>query len=150
MLKSTMQQRYDPFPTSTLSVPHLKDVLARLRDTSLRRAITIVHAQRDGEGDWILSTTAARLKRGPFRHVGPEPMSAQALVEHATRVSAHVLLAGEVRRVSDAQALRAAAALGMRVAAIITADERREVENLLGVLGPWENYDLRVISRQPA
>ncbi|MDE2481912.1 MAG: hypothetical protein KGN02_06950 [bacterium] len=143
-----MQQRYDPFPTVTLSVPHLKEVLARLRDAKLRRAITIVHALRDGEGDWILATTSARLKRGPVRHLGPEPMNARALVEQASRIGAQIVLAGEMRRSDDAQALRAAAALGMRVAAVVTAPERREVENLLAVLGPWEGYDLRIISRQ--
>ncbi len=144
-----MQQRYDPFPTVTLSVPHLKDVLARLRDASKPRSITIVHAEREGEGEWILATTAARLQRGAIRHVGPEAMTAQAVVEHAARVSAHVVLVGELRRADDARALRSAAALGIRVAAVITAAERREVENLLGVLGPWEGYDLRLISRQP-
>ncbi len=132
----------------TLSVPHLQEVLARLRDTTARRSITVLHADRDGEGEWILATTAARLKRGPIRFVGPEPMSIRSLVEHAARLSAEVVLGGELRRAEDAQALRSAASMGMRVAAVLTTSERREAENLLGLLGPWEQYDLRVISRQ--
>lgn len=144
-----MSQNADPFPTIKMTVPFLKELLARLRDDTLRHAITIVHAERSEEGEWILANTSARLNRSNIRVLGPEPIPPPALVEQALRMGAKVALVGEVRRAEDAQAMRAAAALGIRVAGVVTKTERREVEDLLRIVGPWGNYNVTLLSRQP-
>jgi hypothetical protein len=142
-------QQFDPFPTVKMSVPNLKELLARMRDTSLRNAITIVHADSPEQGEWILANAAARLTRSGARLFGPEAMPPAAIVEQALRIGAKTVLVGEVRRAEDAQALRAAAALGINVAGTISKPQRRQAVQLLDLLGPWGNYDIRLISRQP-
>jgi hypothetical protein len=136
----------DPFPTMKLSVPHLRELLERLRSETIRHGITIVHAKRPAEGEWILSNARARLLRGSIKIVGPEPVKASDLVEQAARIGAKVVLAGEIRREEDARALRAAAALGMKPVGIITAEKLSEAQMRLAVLGPWTNYDLAMLS----
>lgn len=136
----------DPFPTIRLSVPHLRELLERLRSDSIRHGITIVHAKRPGEGEWILSNARARLMRGVIKIVGPEPVTATDLVEQAARIGAQVVLAGEMRRDVDARALRAAAALGMKPVGIITAAKISEAQIQLAMLGPWTNYDVALLT----
>jgi hypothetical protein len=136
----------DPFPTIRLSVPHLRELLERLRSETIRYGITIVHAKRPEEGDWVLANARARLLRGTIKIVGPEPVRAVDLVEQAARIGAKVVLTGEMRREEDARALRAAAALGMRPVAVITAPTLSEAQMTLAVLGPWTNYDVALLS----
>jgi hypothetical protein len=83
--------------------------------------VTIVHAKRPEEGEWILSNARARLMRGTLKIVGPEAARAADLVERAARIGAQVVLTGEMRREDDARALRAAAVLGMRPAPLSDA-----------------------------
>ena len=59
----------DPFPTIRLSVPHLRELLERLRSDTIRHGVTIVHAKRPEEGEWILSNARARLMRGTLKIV---------------------------------------------------------------------------------
>jgi hypothetical protein len=141
--------QFDLFPTVTMTVPFLKELLARMRDVSSRRSITIIHADSTDQAQWILSNAAARLQRGGLRVAGPEPKPPALIVEEALRLGSKYLLAGEMRRIADAQALRAAAALGINVAATISRENRRQVEDLLALVGPWENYDVKLLSRQP-
>lgn len=93
----------DPFPTIRLSVPHLRELLERLRSDTIRHGVTIVHAKRPEEGEWILSNARARLMRGTLKIVGPEAVRAADLVEQAARIGAQVVLTGEMRREDDAQ-----------------------------------------------
>lgn len=62
----------DPFPTIRLSVPHLRELLERLRSDTIRHGTTIVHAKRPEEGEWTLSNARARLMRGTLKIVGHE------------------------------------------------------------------------------
>jgi hypothetical protein len=143
-----MAQRFDPYPTVKMAVPNLKELLARLRDGKLRNAITIVHAENPEQAEWIFATAAARLTRSGVRVFGPESLPPAGIVEQALRIGAKTVLAGEMRRADDAQALRAAAALGINIAATISKPERHQAQELLDLLGPWTNYDLLLLSRQ--
>jgi hypothetical protein len=136
----------DPFPTIRLSVPHLRELLERLRSDTIRHGVTIVHAKRPEEGEWILSNARARLMRGTLKIVGPEAVRAADLVEQAARIGAQVVLTGEMRREDDARALRAAAVLGMRPVGVITAPKLSEAQMMLAVLGPWTDYDVALLS----
>jgi hypothetical protein len=135
-----------PFPTTKLSVPHLRELLERVRNETIRHAITVVHARRPEEGDWILSNARSRLLRGTIKIVGPEPARFTDLVEQAARTGAKVVLTGEMRREEDARALRAAAAIGMHPVAVITAGTVREAKMTLAMFGPWTNYDVALLS----
>jgi hypothetical protein len=136
----------DPFPTIKLSVPHLRALLERVRNDTIRHAIKVVHARRPEEGEWILSNARARLLRGTLKIVGPEPARTQDLVEQAARTGAKVVLTGEMRREDDARALRGAAAIGMHPVAVITAGTVREAKMTLAMFGPWTNYDVALLS----
>lgn len=138
----------DPYPTMRLSVPHLRPLLERLRSEALRHGITVVHAKRPGEGEWILSNARARLLRGTTKLVGPEPVKASDLVEQAARIGAKIVFVGEIRRDEDARAMRAAAALGMRPVGFVTTEKYSEAEALLAMLGPWTNYDLALLGEK--
>lgn len=74
------QPPLDPYSTITMKVPHLSDLLARLRDDGARRSITILYATKAEEGEWIFSNAASRLLRNGIRVFGPEPMKAKDLV----------------------------------------------------------------------
>jgi hypothetical protein len=137
----------DPYPTIRLTVPHLRELLERVRNETLRYGITIVHATRPDEGEWILSNARARLLRGNLKLVGPEPAKTSDLVEQAARIGAQIVLAGEMRREDDARALRAAAAVGMRPVAYITAPTPSEAQMTLAMLGPWTNYDVALLTK---
>jgi hypothetical protein len=136
----------DPFPTIRLTVPHLAELLARLRSDDIRHGITIVHAKKPEEGEWILANARARLLRNNVKILGPEPVRAADLVEQACRIGAQVVLAGEMRRDDDSRALRAAAALGLKPVAVITAPTLSEAQVTLAMLGPWTNYDVAMLS----
>jgi len=133
---------FDPFSTTRMSVPHLSELLARLRDEEARRSITIIHAKTPDEGEWIFSNAASRLTRSGIRVFGPEPMKAQALVEQAAHIGAKVIYIGELRREEDARAVRAAATFGIRTVATVTANTKEEARRLVDILGPWTGYDL--------
>lgn len=55
-----------------LSVPNLSELVVRLRDPACTRCVTLIHAKRDGEGEWVLANAAARLSRGNIKVFGPE------------------------------------------------------------------------------
>ena len=131
-----------------MSVPNLVELLSRLRDESVVHGITVVHAEKEGEGDWVLATAAARLARSNAKIVGPEPIKAVDLVEHAIRVGAKLAFIGEIRREEDARAARAAAALGIKPVGVITAPKLSDVQALITVLGPWKGYDVALLSQQ--
>ncbi|HEY8321708.1 MAG TPA: hypothetical protein VIG46_08000 [Candidatus Baltobacteraceae bacterium] len=140
-----MAGQFDPFSTTSMSVPHLSELLARLRDETTRRSITILHATRPDEGEWIFSNAASRLTRSGIRVFGPEPMKAKDLVEQAAHIGAKVIYVGELRREEDARAVRAAAAFGIRTVATITAGSIEEAQRLLEILGPWTAYNLALL-----
>lgn len=77
----------DPFPTTTLTVPNLSELVARLRDPALSRCV------------WVLANAAARLSRGSVKVYGPEHGTAAEAIERGLRTD-------------DAMAFRKAAALG--------------------------------------
>lgn len=135
----------DLFPTTTMSVPNLVPLLQRLRDGDRRRVITILHVRSPEEGEWICSTAAARLTRGPLKIMGPESIKPLDIIERAIRASAKVVFAGELRREEDARALRAAATLGIRAVAYIVGEKRKEAENIMTVLGTWSSFDVELL-----
>ena len=139
-------------PTTRLSVPNLTALLARLRNEELRRCVTFVHAKKEGEGEWVLGTAAARLMRGKVKIFGPEAGTIVDLVEHALRIGAKVLFAGEVRRDEDGRAMRQAASLGVRPVGVITCIRLVEAQMRLKEFGPWTGYDVALLSSdsQPA
>lgn len=137
---------FDPFPTTKLTVPNLAALLGRLRNDTIKHNVTLIHAKKDGEGDWIMATAAARLKRNHVKIVGPEPGTPENLVEHALRSDAKVVFAGEIRRDPDALALRKAAALGVKAVGVITCIRLIEAQMLLETFGPWTGYDVALIS----
>lgn len=128
-----------------MSVPHLSELLARLRDEETRRSITILHTRNSEEGEWIFSNAASRLTRSGVRVFGPEPMKAKDLVEQAAHIGAKVIYVGEMRREEDARAIRAAATFGIRTVAAITASTKEEAQRLVDILGPWTGYDLAIL-----
>lgn len=138
----------DPYPTISMSVPNLVELLTRLRDDSIAHAITVLHAEREGEGEWVSATAAARLARSNVKLVGPEPIKAVDLVEHAVRIGAKLVFIGEIRREEDARAARAAAALGIKPVGIITVPKLSDAKALVTVLGPWKGYDVALLSQQ--
>lgn len=140
-----MADRFDPFSTTSMSVPHLPELLARLRDEETRRSITILHAKRADEGEWIFSNASSRLTRSGVRVFGPEPMKAKDLVEQAAHIGAKVIYVGEMRREEDARAIRAAAAFGIRTVATVTAPTIEESQRLVEILGPWTGYNLSIL-----
>ncbi len=139
------QPPFDPYPTIRMSVPHLAELLARLRDDDARRSVTIIHATKPEEGEWIFSNAASRLSRSGVRVFGPEPMKAKDLVEQAAHIGAKVIYVGEMRREEDARAIRAAASFGIRTVATVTAEHIEETQRLVEILGPWTGYDLAVL-----
>jgi len=131
-----------------MTVPNLVDLLARLRDESNSNCITIIHAEKHGEGDWVIANAAARLARNNIKVAGPEPIKVIDVVERAIRMGAKVAFVGEVRREEDARAVRAAAALNIKPVGIVTAGKLVDAQALLTILGPWKGYDLVLLSQQ--
>lgn len=136
----------DPFPTTKLSVPNLAELLLRLRDPSIRNCITAVHAKQQGEGEWVLANAAARLMRGKIKVLGPETGTAIDLVDHAIRIEAKVVFAGELRRGADGLAFRRAATFGIRPVGVITCIRLVEARLVLEEMGPWLGYDVALLS----
>jgi hypothetical protein len=136
----------DPFPTTKLSIPNIATLVWRLRDDTIDHSITIVHAAREGEGELALAIAAARIARNGVKVLGPEPSTVFALVEHGLHIGAKVIFGGELRRLDDARALRAAAALGTKAVGIITTAHFGEAQMMLKALGPWGNCDVAFFS----
>jgi hypothetical protein len=136
----------DPFPTTTLSVPNLTELVTRLRDPARTRCVTLIHAKRDGEGEWVLANAAARLTRGNVKVFGPELGTAHDVVEHGLRTDAKVIFTGDLRRADDAMAFRKAAAIGVRPVGTITVIRLIEAQMLLEAMGPWTGYDVVLLS----
>jgi ADP-ribose pyrophosphatase YjhB (NUDIX family) len=134
------------FPTTSINVPNLVQLMDRLRDENRKRSITIIHVASAEEGEWICSTAAARLARYGEKMIGPEPGKVIDLVETAIRVKVPYLFAGELRREEDARALRAAATLGIKPVAFIVRPSRKEADNLLTMLGSWSSFDIALLS----
>ena len=141
-----MERAPDPFPTTKLSVPNLTELVARLRDPALRHCVTIVHAKKEGEGEWVLANAAARLMRNNVKVFGPEPGTAGDVVEHALRIDAKVVFTGDLRRSEDAMAFRKAAALGIRPVGTITVIRLIEAKMLVEAMGPWTGFDVALLS----
>jgi hypothetical protein len=135
----------DPFPTMRMSVPHLPELLARLRDDAIKNGVTVLHAKKANEGEWILGMAAARLMRSKVKMAGPDAHKPVDMVEYALRIGAKIAFVGEIRREEDARAMRAGAALGVKTVGVITTEKRSEAEALLAVLGPWGGYDLALV-----
>lgn len=136
----------DPFPTTTLSVPNLSELVARLRDPALTRCVSIIHAKRDGEGEWVLANAAARLSRGNVKVYGPEHGTAAEAIEQGLRTDAKVIFTGALRRSDDAMAFRKAAQLGVKPVGTITVIRVIEAQMLLEALGPWNGFDVLLLS----
>lgn len=136
----------DPFPTTTLSVPNLSELVVRLRDPELTRCVTVIHAKRNGEGEWILANAAARLSRSKMKVFGPEPGTAAEIVEHGLRTDAKVIFTGDLRRSDDAMAFRKAASLGVKPVGTITVIRLIEAQMSLEALGPWIGFDVVLLS----
>jgi len=135
----------DPFPTTTLSVPNLSELVARLRDPAIARCITIIHSKRAGEGEWVLANAAARLTRGNVKVFGPEPGTASGVIEHGLRTDAKVIFTGDLRRSDDAMAFRKAASLGVKPVGTITVIRLIEAQMSLEAMGPWQGYDVMLL-----
>jgi hypothetical protein len=144
--RRTVDRIPDPFPTTTLSVPNLSELVARLRDPALNRCVTVIHAKRDGEGEWVLANAAARLTRGNVKVFGPESGTAASVIEQGLRTDAKVVFTGDLRRSDDAMAFRKAASLGARPVGTITVIRLIEAQMLLEALGPWHGYDVLLLS----
>ncbi|HTX58599.1 MAG TPA: hypothetical protein VMH02_02900 [Verrucomicrobiae bacterium] len=147
MRRSPVRHLYrDPHPTTSLAVPNLARLVWRLRDDTIAHSITIVHADREGEGDWALSIAAARIARKGVKVIGPEPYTVFDTVKYGIQLNARVIFAGELRRNEDARALRGAALLGVRVVGTITAGQFAEAQMMLRALGPWSDCDVELVS----
>jgi type IV secretory pathway ATPase VirB11/archaellum biosynthesis ATPase len=120
--------------------------MERLRNESLRRAITVLHVRTSEEGEWICSTAAARIARERVQVLAPHDGKVIDLVEQAIRSKVAIVFVGEIRRDEDARAMRAAATLGIRTVAFIVRDRRVDAENLLTILGAWSSFDLALLS----
>lgn len=134
------------FPTTSINVPNLVQLMDRLRDENSKRSITFVHVASAEEGEWICSTAAARLARYGDKMVGPESGKMIDLVETAIRAQVPYIFAGELRREEDARALRAAATLGIKTVAFVVRPSRKEADDLLTMLGSWGSFDVAVLS----
>jgi len=144
--KPALERIPDPFPTTTLSVPNLSELVARLRDPALTRCVTFVHAKRGGEGEWVLANAAARLSRGNVKVFGPEVGTAANIVEHGLRTDAKVIFTGDLRRSDDAIAFRKAAAIGVKPVGTISVIRLIEAQMLLEAMGPWTGFDVMLLS----
>lgn len=141
---------FDPFPTTRLSVPNLQQLVKRLRDNTLKTCVTVIHAKREGEGEWVLGNAAARLMRNNVKIFGPEAGTPADLIEHAMRIEAKVVFTGELRRDEDALAFRKAASHGLRPVGIITVIRLVEAQLMLEKMGPWVGYDVALLSTDTA
>jgi hypothetical protein len=136
----------DLYPTTTIRVPNLIPLLERIRSQDRRRVITLLHVRSAEEGEWICATAAARLARGQHAKIlGPESLKPLDMIERAIRGSAKVVFAGEIRYEEDARAMRAAATLGIRPVGYIVREKRKEAENLMTLLGPWNSFDTELL-----
>jgi hypothetical protein len=144
--RTAVDQVPDPFPTTTLSVPHLSELVARLRDPAIARCVTVIHAKRNGEGEWVLANAAARLSRGKIKVFGPELGTAADVVELGLRTDAKVIFTGDLRRSDDAMAFRKAASMGVRPVGTITVIRLIEAQMLLEAMGPWNGFDVVLLS----
>ena len=145
-----MENTPDPFPTTRLSVPNLPELVTRLRDPDIKRCVTVIHAKREGEGEWVLANAAARLMRSKIKVFGPEPGTVADVVEHAIRIDAKVVFTGELRRTEDGIAFRRAAALGVRPVGTITVIRLLEAQMLLETMGPWIGFNVALLSSDPS
>lgn len=140
----------DPFPTAKLTVPYLSELLEKLREPKTDKLIIIFQAQNAAEGEWILANVASRLSRGSMRVHEAEPSTLMNNLEMALSKKVAVALVGELRRVDDGKALRAAAGLGLsRIVAFFAMSDRVEFDNSVKAIGPWDAVDLVSLTRQP-
>jgi hypothetical protein len=146
MLRTHVHHARDRFPTTKLAIPNLAKLVWRLRDDRIANCVTIVHALREGEGEWALAIAAARLARDGVKTIGPEPSTVHDLVEYGVHVGARIVFCGELRRADDGRALRAAAALGVKTVGVVTSAVYAEAELMVRALGPWSNCDLSFFS----
>jgi stage III sporulation protein SpoIIIAA len=139
----------DLFPTSRINVPNLVPLMERLRDESLRRSVTLLHARTSEEGEWICSTASARLARENVQRLAPQDGKVIDVIEQAIRSKMPIVFVGEIRREEDARALRAAATLGIRTVGFLVRETRREAEDTLAMLGGWNSFDVALLSEYP-
>ena len=137
------------YPTTRFNVPNFVPLMDRLRDASLKRAITLLHVRSLEEGEWICNTAAARMHREHIEMVGPEAGRVIDLIETAIRTKTHIAFAGELRRDDDARALRAGATFGIHTVAFIVRETRKEADDLVAMLGSWSSFDLAILSEIP-
>jgi hypothetical protein len=144
-----MPNPVDPFPTVKLNVPYLKELLEVLRDPKRERVVAIIHVTSREEGEWVLANTAARLARSNIKAFGPETSRPMDAIEQALREGAKIALIGEIRRVEDATAMRAAAGpgLAMRLVGYIAVQTRKEFDDVVAELGPWRSITPVSLSR---
>jgi len=137
------------YPTTRINVPNFVPLMERLRDESLKRAITIVHVHSPEEGEWIFNTAAARLHRDKIPIVGPEAGRVIDIVETAIRTKSPIAFTGEMRRDDDSRALRAGATFGIHTLAFVVRETRKEADDLVTMLGSWSSFDLALLSEIP-
>jgi hypothetical protein len=140
----------DIFATTSIKVPNLVPLIGRMRDESLRRAITVLHVHSIEEGEWVCNTAAARLSRDQHAKIAaPESGRVIDIIEQAIRTKVAYVFVGEIRREDDARALRAAATLGIHPIAFIVRDSRAEANNLMTMLGSWASFDMALLTEDP-
>ncbi len=140
----------DPFPTAKLTVPYLTELLEKLRAPKTDKLVIIFQAQSAEEGEWILANTASRLSRSGLRVHEAEPSTLMNNLELALAKKVAIALIGELRRVEDGKAIRAAASFGLsRIVGFFAMPDRTEFDNSVKAIGPWENVDLVSLTRQP-
>ena len=137
------------YPTARFNVPNFVPLMERLRDHSLKRPVTLLHARSPEEGEWICNTAAARLQREHIEMIGPEAGRVIDIVESAIRTKITIAFVGEMRRDEDARALRAGATFGIHTVAFAVRETHKEVDDLVAMLGPWSSIDLAVLSEIP-
>ena len=145
LTKAIPPQR-DAFPTTKLSIPNIATIVWRLRDEGIGNSVTIVHAGREGEGEWALAIAAARIARKGTKVFGPEPLAVLELLEHGLHIGAKVIFAGELRRLDEARAVRVASTMDARIVATITTPSFDEAQKLFDAMGPWMNCNTELIS----
>ncbi|MBV8490079.1 MAG: hypothetical protein JO199_06055 [Candidatus Eremiobacteraeota bacterium] len=118
----------------------------RLRNADIRNCITVIHAKREGEGEWICGNAAARLQRGKIKIFGPSPGTVPDIVEQALRVDAKIVFAGEMRRDADGLAFRKAASFGVRPVGVITCIRLSEARMVFETMGPWTGYNVELLT----